>query len=145
MFAATLNPSAASTVSVPSTTPSTGTCMVPRCELRMERTSKGCQIFCSCDDATACGMLQALCNTLAGGLCSVCCTRNGILVCQCNFGCCNCECECMPDGVCITCTSGDRDCCAMCQAMCDCICQCQDCGCVCTVCFNGTPVCCCTC
>lgn len=132
-------------VCVPGAVSANGPCTVPCCDVKVERCQDGCKIYCSCDDEAACTMLQNLCNALTGGLCSVCCTMNGAAVCQCNFACCRCTCECTDDGVCITCCSGDRDCCHMIQALCDCIARCQDCGCTCTVCFNNTPVCCCTC
>lgn len=125
--------------------PSAGVCTAPRCEIKIERCKDGCKIFCSCDDDVACGTLQNVCKALAGGLCSVCCTWNGVTLCQCNFACCRCQCEPTRDGVCISCTCGDAECCRMVQALCDCVCACQDGGCVCTVCFNGTPVCCSTC
>lgn len=117
-------------------------CMVPRCEIRIEKCAGGCKIICCCDDEIACGTLQNLCRMLAGGMCSMTCTMNGIPCCTCNFACCNCTCEMTKDGVCITCTSGDKNCCAMVQACCDCIAKCMDCGCCCTVCFNNTPCCC---
>lgn len=122
--------------------PGAGFCAIPRCEMTIERCQNGCKITCSCDDEAACATLQNLCEALATGLCSVCCSQNGVTLCQCNFACCRCECECTADGVCITCTTGDADCCRMVQAMCDCLAKCQACGCACTVCFNSAPVCC---
>jgi hypothetical protein len=122
-----------------------GPCTVPRCDIKFERCQNGCRIYCSCDDATGCSMLQNLCEALAGGLCSICCTMNGLTVCQCNFTCCRCECKATAEGICITCCSGDKCCCEMIQALCDCLRCCQECGCACCVCFNNTPVCCGTC
>src|SRR5262245_28436182 len=94
-------------------------CVLPRCEIRMEKCKEGIKIFCSCEDEVACGALQNLCKMLAGGMCSCCCTMNGITVCQCNLSCGICKCECTKDGVCITCTSGDKKCCEMIQACCE--------------------------
>ena len=41
-------------------------CMVPRCEIRIEKCAGGCKIICCCDDEIACGTLQNLCRMLAG-------------------------------------------------------------------------------
>ena len=57
----------------------------------------------------------------------------------------NCKCEYTKDGCCISCTSGDKACCAMIQECCDCLQQCCESGCCCYICFNNTPVCCGTC
>ena len=79
---------------------------------------------------------------LAGGMFSLCCTMNGMMMCQCNLCLCKCDCTMTKDGVCFTCTSGDKACCDMIQACCDCVCACVKAGCVCCVCFNGMPCCC---
>jgi hypothetical protein len=79
---------------------------------------------------------------LADGMCSCCCTLNGIAVCQCNLACGICTCESTKDGVCITCKSGDKACCEIIQACCDCLSQCLHSGCCCYVSFHNTPVCC---
>jgi hypothetical protein len=47
------------------------------------------------------------------------------------------------DGVCITCTSGDKDCCAMIQSCCDAMHSMMQAGCNCCVMMNNMPVCCC--
>jgi hypothetical protein len=44
--------------------------------------------------------------------------------------------------VCITCTSGDAECCKMLQGCCDCISAMLHGGCMCCVMLNNTPVCC---
>ena len=49
------------------------------------------------------------------------------------------------DTYCISCHSGDKECCAMIQACCNCLKQCCESGCCCYICFNNTPVCCGTC
>ena len=117
--------------------------MVPRCTMKMEKCSGGMKITCSCDDKMAASMVQNLCTMLAGGMCSCYCMMNGMVVCQCNLCCGNCKCEMTKDGCCITCTSGDKACCNMLQACCDCMECCMEAGCMCCVCFGGTPVCCC--
>ena len=116
--------------------------MVPRGTLKVERCTGGLKITCSCDDKMACSMVQNLCTMLAGGMCSVCCMMNGMVVCCCNFTVGMCKCEMTKDGVCVTCTSGDAKCCEMIQACCDCVaCMLKD-GCTCCVLMNNTPVCC---
>lgn len=120
-------------------------CMLPRCEIKVEKCNGGIKIVCNCDDEVACGALQNLCKMLAGGQCSCCCTWNGLTMCQCNFCCGNCQCEMTANGVCITCMSGDKKCCDMLQACCECLSSCMDAGCCCYVCFGNTPVCCGTC
>ena len=129
--------------SFPAAAPATTNwCVLPRCKIKIEKCAGGLKIDCCCDDEVACGALQNLCKMLAGGMCSLCCTLNGIVVCQCNLTCGFCKCEYTADGVCITCTSGDKRCCEMLQACCDCLCACLEAGCCCYVSFNNSPVCC---
>lgn len=118
---------------------------VPRCTLRFEKTADGFKIHCECPDQAACGTLQNLCRSLAEGMCSCACTKNGICVAQCNLCFCSCTCEPTAKGVCITCRSGDKDCCKLTQGCCECLAACCQAGCACTVCFGGVPVCCGTC
>src|SRR5262245_9138337 len=92
-------------------------CVVPRCKIECEECTDGCKIYCSCDEQVACHTLQNLCRALAGESCCVCCTWNGVTLCQCNFTCCHCRCECTKDGVCISCCSGDKSCCKMIKAL----------------------------
>lgn len=120
-------------------------CMVPKCTIKMEKCAGGMKMTCSCEDEVACGTLQNMCKMLCDGLCSCCCMMNGMTMCQCNLAMCSCKCTTTEDGVCITCTSGDKACCDMVQACCDCLCACMKAGCVCCVCFSNTPVCCGTC
>jgi hypothetical protein len=127
----------------PGAQPTTGNyCVLPRCTIKLEKCAGGCKITCSCEDEVACGALQNLCKMLAGGMCSLCCTWNGMTMCQCNLCCGSCKCEMTKDGCCITCTSGDKQCCEMLQSCCACLKTCLDAGCCCYVCFNNTPVCC---
>jgi hypothetical protein len=127
----------------PNAAPTANYCVVPRCTLKVEKCSGGMKIHCKCDDEVACGTLQNLCKMLAGGMCSCVCTMNGIPCCTMNLACGICKCESTKDGVCITCTSGDKTCCEMIQACCDCLaCMCKS-GCCCYVCLGNTPVCCC--
>lgn len=119
--------------------------MVPRCAMRMEKCAGGMRITCTCDDAAACAMMQNLCQAMAGGMVSVCCTLNGMTVCCCNLTCGLCKCEMTKDGCVVTCTSGDKACEAMIQGCCDCLTACMAAGCACCLMMGGTPVCCCTC
>src|SRR5271167_4072727 len=59
--------------------------MAPRCTMKMEKCQGGMKITCTCEDATACAMMQNLCSMMAGGMCSVCCMMNGMMVCCCNL------------------------------------------------------------
>lgn len=119
--------------------------MVPRCTMKVEKCQGGMKITCTCDDPAACTMMQNLCAMMAGGMCSLCCTMNGMCVCVCNLTMGSCKIEMTKDGCCMTCTSGDAACCAMIQGCCDCIMACMKAGCTCCMCMGGTPVCCCTC
>ena len=117
--------------------------MVPRCDIKFEKCTDGMKIMCSCDDKMAAGTLQNLCMAMAGGMCSCCCMMNGMMVCCCNLTMGMCKCEMTKDGVCITCTSGDKECCKMIQACCDSLSAMCDAGCMCYVMMNNMPVCCC--
>jgi hypothetical protein len=116
--------------------------MVPRCTFKMEKISGGMKMTCYCEDKAACSMVQNLCTMLTGGLCSCCCMWNGMMVCCCNFTMGMCKCEMVPEGVSMTCTSGDPKCCEMIQACCDCVCKMMEAGCTCCFLMNQTPVCC---
>ncbi len=117
-------------------------CVLPRCEIKVEKCAGGCKIHCSCEEPSACATLQSLCKMMATGMCSLCCTLNGMTVCQCNLCCGMCKCELTEDGVCLTCTSGDKACCEMIQACCECMACCLRSGCCCYVCLGGAPICC---
>jgi hypothetical protein len=125
--------------------PAAGWCVVPRCTMKIEKCTGGFKIHCHCEDDVACHTLHHLCDALAGGLCSCCCTLNGLCVCQCNLTCGICKCENTKDGCTITCTSGDKSCCAILQSCCATLQCCLEQGCCCYVCFNNTPCCCGTC
>ena len=116
--------------------------VVPRCSFKVEKVQGGVKISCACEDKTACSMVQNLCSMLAGGMCSCCCMLNGTMVYYCNFTMGMCKCEPTPKGVCITCTSGDAECCKMLQGCCDCLSAMLHGGCMCCVMMNNTPVCC---
>jgi hypothetical protein len=122
-----------------------GMMMVPRCTFKVEKVSGGMKMTCVCTDPTACAMMQNLCSMLAGGMCSVCCLMNGMVVCCCNMTMGMCKCEPTKDGCVMTCTSGDKACCDMIQGCCDCIAACMKAGCTCCLMMGGTPVCCGTC
>ena len=119
--------------------------MVPRCTMKMEKVSGGMKVTCVCDDATAKAMMQNLCQMMAGGMCSLCCMMNGMMVCCCNMTMGVCKCEMTKDGCVMTCTSGDKACEAMIQGCCDCMTACMKAGAMCCMMMGGTPVCCCTC
>jgi len=123
-------------------TPGTNWMMVPRCTFKVEKCTGGCKLTCVCDDKMACSMVQNLCTMLAGGMCSCCCTLNGMTCCVCNFTMGLCRFEMTDSGFCMTCTSGDQQCCEMIQACCDCLACCMDRGCTCCFMINSTPVCC---
>jgi len=128
----------------PAVGPQTGNqfLMLPRCELRFEKCADGFKIHCCSDDEVACATLQNLCKIACDGLCSCCCTLNGIVCCQINLCCGKVCCEPTKNGCCISCTSGDQGCCDMAQAWCDCLACCCEQGCCCYISFGGTPVCC---
>ena len=115
------------------------------CEIRIEECGKGCKIYCTCDDELACAALHALCRNMLDCPCSVSCTKDGVMVCRCEFDCCDCSCEVLSDGICITCKSKDKCCAEMIQTLCRCLSCCQECDCTSTVSLNKVPVCCCTC
>ncbi|MDR3638536.1 MAG: hypothetical protein P4L84_32325 [Isosphaeraceae bacterium] len=116
--------------------------MVPRCTVRMEKCDGGMKIVCTCDDTMSAGMMQNLCTMLAGGMCSCCAVMNGMVACCCNLMMGMCRCEMMDNGVRITCTSGDKACCAMIQACCDNMTAMMKAGCICCVMLGNMPVCC---
>jgi len=120
-------------------------CLVPRCELRIEKCKEGIKLHCSCDDEIACATLQNLCRSLAGGTCSLSCQWNGMTLFDCKLICGNCKIECTDKGCCISCCSGDKACCEIIQACCEALACCLKNGCCCYLCINGTPICCCAC
>src|SRR5262245_28367623 len=84
------------------TSRATAKCATIACsEIRIEQCLEGCKIYCICDDAAACAKLQDVCRMLDGGLCSIRCCRDGQLCCQCCLNCCECNCEMLPNGVCL--------------------------------------------
>jgi hypothetical protein len=116
--------------------------MVPRCTFKFEKCQGGLRIHCICDDPMACSMMQNLCTALQSGLCSCCCTLNGMTVCSYNLTMGLCKCELTDKGVCVTCTSGDQKCCEMLQSCCDSLsCLCNA-GCTCCLLMNSNPICC---
>jgi hypothetical protein len=116
--------------------------MVPRCTMKMEKWTGGMKITCTCNDAVSAGMLQNLCVMTAGGLCSCCMMLNGMVVCCCNLMMGMCKWEMTEKGCTMTCTSGDKDCCAMIQACCECMAAMTKAGCTCCMMQSGAPVCC---
>jgi hypothetical protein len=116
--------------------------MIPRCTMKMEKCNGGMKITCVCDDKAACTMMQNLCSMMAGGMVSCCMIMNGMAVCTCNLTMGLCKCEMTPNGVVLTCTSGDKACCDMLQASCDCMATMLKAGCCCCLSINNNPVCC---
>jgi hypothetical protein len=116
--------------------------VVPRCTFRVEKCTGGFKVICACEDKTASSMVQNLCTMLAGGMCSCCVMLNGMTVCCYNFTMGMCRYESTPDGVSMTCTSGDPSCSAMLQACCDSLSIMMDSGCTCCFLVNNTPICC---
>lgn len=116
--------------------------MVPSCTITMEKCEGGMKMMCRCDDKMAAGALQSLCQMLAGSMCSCAMMMNGMMCCCCNMTMAMCKTEMMEDGVTITCTSGDADCCKMIQACCDCCMEMMAAGCTCCVMMNNMPICC---
>lgn len=116
--------------------------LVPRCTFKVEKCTGGMQIVCRCDDAAACAMMQNLCQVLAGGMTSMACMLNGMMVCCCNLTMGICKCEMTKDGCCVTCTSGDTKCCEMIQGCCECLAAMLKGGCTCCLMMNNTPICC---
>jgi hypothetical protein len=116
--------------------------MVPRCTLRVEKCDGGMKIHCICDDKMMASMMQNLCTTLTGGMCSCCMMMNGQMVCCCNLTMGFCKCEMTKDGMCLSCTSGDAACAKMIQSCCDCMSTMLTAGCTCCLMMNSTPVCC---
>lgn len=129
----------------PATPAAANWCVVPRCELRLEKCKEGVKLHCCCEDEISCATLQNLCRSLAGGTCSVRCHWNGVCLCDCKLACGNCKIEFTEDGCCISCCTGDQACCEMLQACCEAIACCQKNGCCTYVCLNDTPICCCIC
>lgn len=129
--------------SLPASAPAGGNwCVLPRCELRFEKCNGGFKIHCVCEDDVSSATLQNLCRMLCDGLCSCCCTANGIPICQCNLASGRCTCEITKDGCCISCISGDKACAKTLQACCDCLSCCCEAGSCCYISFNNTPICC---
>jgi len=116
--------------------------MVPRCTVKVEQCKDGMKLTCVCTDKVACTMVQNLCTALAGGMCGYCVMMNGMVITSCNLTMGMCRCEMTKDGVCITCTSGDKQCCQMIQSCCDSLKTMLEAGCTCCVMMNNTPVCC---
>jgi hypothetical protein len=143
MGMAGLGAPAAGALGTPAMTPGvTNMMMVPRCTMKMEKCTGGVKITCTCEDKVSAGMLQNLCTMMAGGMCSCYCILNGMVACCCNLMMGQCKCEPTENGVCLTCTSGDKDCCAMIQACCESCNALMKVGCTCCMMMNGMPVCC---
>ena len=116
--------------------------MIPRCTFKIEKCKDGMKIHCMAPDAMASSMMQNLCSMLGSGMISFQMMMNGMTMMSCNMLMGMCKCEMTPDGVCITCTSGDPDCCKMIEDCCKCMMTMMESGCMCCMSMNNTPVCC---
>ena len=125
-------------------TPAMNMMMVPRCTIKMEKCEGGMKMMCQGDEALATGMLQNLCDMMAGSMMSCCLMNNGMMMACFNMTMGMCKTEMMKNGVCFAWTSGDPQCCKIIQECCDCMTMMMKCGCSCCLCLNNLPVCCCT-
>jgi hypothetical protein len=116
--------------------------VIPRCTMKMEKCDGGMKMMCTCEDTMSTSMLQNLCTMLSGSMVSCCMMMNGMMMMNCNMTMGMCRFEMTKEGMMMTCTSGDKDCCKMIQACCDAMMTMMDAGCVCCLCMNNTPVCC---
>ena len=119
--------------------------MIPRCMFKMEKCKDGMKISCMASDDMAASMMQNLCTMLNGGMVGFQMMMNGMTMMTCNMMMGMCKCEMTMDGMMITCTSGDAQCCKMIQDCCNCMMTMMECGCMCCMTMNSTPVCCGTC
>lgn len=116
--------------------------MIPRCTMMMEKCDDGMRMMCTSKDEAACMMMQNLCTMLNGGMVSCCMMMNGSVMMCCNMTMGMCKMEMTKEGMCMTWTSGDFQCCEMIQACCDTMMKMMECGCTCCMMMNATPVCC---
>jgi hypothetical protein len=73
---------------------------------------------------------------------SCCMMMNGMMMMNCNMMMGMCRFDMTKDGITMTCTSGDPQCCKMIQACCDAMMAMMGAGCACCLCMNNTPICC---
>jgi hypothetical protein len=116
--------------------------MIPRCMFKMEKMKDGMRMRCIAADEMAAAMMQNLCTMMSGGMVSFQMMMNGMTMMTCNMMMGMCKCEMTTEGICITCTSGDAQCCKMIQDCCQCMMTMMDNGCMCCMSMNNTPVCC---
>jgi hypothetical protein len=116
--------------------------VIPRCTMKMEKCDGGMKMMCICEDTMSASMLQNLCTMLSGSMVSCCMMMNGMMMMNCNMTMGMCKFEMTKEGMVMTCTSGDQNCCKMIQACCEAMMTMMDAGCVCCLCMNNTPVCC---
>ena len=116
--------------------------VIPRCTMRMEMCDGGMKMTCACEDTMSASMLQNLCTMMKGSMVTCCMMMNGMMMVTCNMMMGMCRFEMTRDGVTMTCTSGDPECCKMIQACCQAMMAMMQSGCTCCLCMNNTPVCC---
>jgi hypothetical protein len=114
--------------------------VIPRCTMKMEKCDGGMKMTCVCEDKMSAGMLQNLCTMLSGSMVSCCMMMNGMMMMNGNMMMGMCRFDMTKDGMTMTCTSGDAQCCKMIQACCDTMTAMMDAGCACCLCMNNTPV-----
>jgi len=113
----------------------------PPCRLKMEKCTGGMKLTCACDDQQAIDWVQNQSHLLEDLGYNCCCLMNGMMVYSCNFTMGVCKYDKTDNGACVTCTSGDPNCCEMIQANCDCLACLIQSGCTCYVMVNNTPTC----
>ena len=116
--------------------------VIPRCTMKMEKCDGGMKMMCMCEDAMSASMLQNLCTMLSGSMVSCSTMMNGMTMMNCNMMMGMCRFDMTKNGMTMTCTSGDKECCRMIQACCDAMTTMMDAGCVGCLSMNNTPVCC---
>lgn len=116
--------------------------MVPRCSMKMETSDMGMKIMCSTKDEMASGMMQNLCTMMSGSMMSCCMMMNGMPMMTINMAGGMCKCEMTKDGLCMTWSSKDSECCKMIQHCCNAMMSMMTCGCCCMMMMNSTPMCC---
>jgi len=119
--------------------------MIPSCTMKMEKCDGGMKMMCMSDDMMAVGMMQNMAKMLCGGMVSCSMMMNGMMMMTCNMMMGMCKMEMTKNGMMMTCTSGDADCCKMIQCCCDAMMAMMMAGCTCCMSMNNTPCCCGTC
>jgi len=123
------------------TRPTSEVVMVPRCEVSVEFCNTGIRVYCVCEDDISTSNLIALTRMTAGGMCSICCMMNGMVLLQANFPLCNCSFEYIDHGVVFVLLAIDSAVMALLQGQLDCMNRLMQAGCMCCICISGVPIC----